>query len=457
MCAAEVPNVDDCQPNAITKADNFCWLHCCCKAENKGAAVADAVDGLLLSAPIQSKAFQQESGNFPAWEFPPPQRASGATCDFALQNEDPRVTFMGSQARARTLNVNDWVTPRPMLPEGVIVTGLYVSVYAYGGTSSTCVIDRGRIQLDNSGRDVALTQFVLAESTPRVRRYGFLFTKQNLRLPSSATLSRSSLSDFLSLSLNFTRTSQGSCHVDCIEVQFVYENPILTLPLTESVMSTAPTADAMPTNVSTSTATPMPTTSLLVTSSMDGLLTVPLDLLLGVAGGVVLLCALLILLIVCVLRKRNRERNDAKRADIAKQVELDGGARGNIYQSPPLARFSKLAEVSVGEYQNPEVSIGQYKNPEQVSPAGGEYNVAEFTDAPLPKERKPTVIQPKSSEPKERKKTFIQSGEAGGLYQSFQLTESSTDLKYVDLPEETAGKTEAKNPVVYETFDEPNQ
>lgn len=462
LCECENYLNDECKSNVFDRTADLCYLQCCC-LQSKCCPIADVPEsGLLLTPPMQSSFFAQDStANVPTWNIGNVQRS---VCDFAFQNnDDARVGWGDVTKKSRFLLTTEWKN-RPnvtSVAEGTVVTGVYVSVYAFGQTGGGCYIDQIRVGLGNVTRSVQLSpvQFLTTEMTARYRRYGFVFTTKNFRLPSATVLSRASFGEFASVSISLGRTGFGNCHVDCVEMQFMYE-PVQTQAL--SLPPTVPPTSASETTAtSTTTTAPAATTAVMRapdTTASTALL-VSLDIVLGVAGGAVLLCALMVLAVVCFMRGRNADSQKHSNSTAKQQTELAGAGnspRGNIYAAPPLAKFSKLSDVSVGQYQNPEqaLSVGEYKNPEAMTSA---YSGAEFTETPQTK----SAAAP-SVPDRDRKKTFIRPAEAGGMYQSIALqvpVEGTGDLKYVDLAAEDVLKEktvarESKAPVVYETFDD---
>jgi hypothetical protein len=466
LCECENYLNDECRANVFDRTSDLCYLQCCC-LQSKCCPIADVPDsGLLLTPPMQASFFAQDNTpSVPTWNIGNNQRS---VCDFAFQNnDDARVNWGDVSRKSRFLLTTEWKN-RPnvtSVAEGTVVTGVYVSVYAFGqtggGSNGGCYIDQIRVGLGNvTTRSIQLSpvQFLTGEMTARYRRYGFVFTPKNFRLPSATVLSRESFGEFASVSISLGRTANGNCHVDCVEMQFMYEPVQTTQAL--SLPPTVPATSASETTATSTATAPATTTAVMRatdTTASTGLL-VSLDIVLGVAGGAVLLCALMVLAVVCFMRGRNADSQKHSSSTTKQQTELAGAGnspRGNIYGAPPLAKFSKLSDVSVGQYQNPEqaLSVGEYKNPEAIT---SEYSGAEFTETPQTK----SAAAP-SVPDRDRKKTFIRPAEAGGMYQSIALqmpVEGTGDLKYVDLAAEDVLKEKnvarESKPVVYETFED---
>ncbi len=257
MCECDNYLADECRANVFDRTSDLCYLQCCC-LQSKCCPIADVPDsGLLLTPPMQASFFAQDNTpSVPTWNIGNNQRS---VCDFAFQNnDDARVNWGDVSRKSRFLLTTEWKN-RPnvtSVAEGTVVTGVYVSVYAFGqtggGSNGGCYIDQIRVGLGNVTRSVQLSpvQFLTGEMAARYRRYGFVFTPKNFRLPSATVLSRASFGEFASVSISLGRTGIGNCHVDCVEMQFMYEPAQTTQAL--SLPPTVPATSASETTFQTS-------------------------------------------------------------------------------------------------------------------------------------------------------------------------------------------------------------
>jgi hypothetical protein len=261
----------------------------------------------------------------------------GTVCSFKWEGDDAQVQFNGVPRRSKSLVPGSWTSPAMALPENSQVTGFQLSVYALADAlKPACMIDSFRIGVnDGNAADFLWRQFIVTDGDARVRRY--VYRNATTRLTPDYRLSAASLDTAPYFSIVMTHNNQnGSCWIDCIELQLLYTVNKLTLPPGET--TTAPFNN----NNSGSLVVVTPsTTSQMQQSGTVASVQIPTEYVIGGAAGAGLLIALLIVAIVCLMRqKKEREIAASKRKSVAMQVELDSGqasagSRQNIYGLPP--------------------------------------------------------------------------------------------------------------------------
>lgn len=336
-CQCQLGAFNQCQDAPSNRSSDICYLACCCEFNLCCSLITDIpTSGYFLSEPIAVTSFFPTEGMSTTrapWTI---SNMPQATCSFQWSAEDAQVNFnrMPTINRSRSLVTSTWSPPSIALMDSAIIVGFQLSVYAIPDANSpSCTIESFRMGgNDTDSVEFMWRQIVVTDNPTTMRRY--TYRSNSTRFPDTR-LTFDSLNNPPYFSIIMTRSGlNGSCWIDCIELQLLYTQSVLTLPPGETARPTP--------MVGVATNTPAPNTTVL--APMTGgapTFVVPIDIVIGAAAGAGLLIALLIVAIVCLMRQQKiRKAALSKRKSVAMQVELDsgqatGGARQNIYGLPP--------------------------------------------------------------------------------------------------------------------------
>jgi hypothetical protein len=373
------------------------------------------------------------------------------TCSYRWEGNDNQVIFSSVPriTRSKSLVASSWTAPAIPLPESSQVTGFQVNVYATASTPS-CTIDLIRFGVNEiNATDFQWRQFMVTDSSNEIRRY--VYRNMTTRLTPDYRLSGESLitpPGHLSIIMTHSNNQNGSCWVDCIELQLLYtQTGKLTLPPGETTTAVG----ASNNNNNGTLAVVTGSTAVAAPISNNGpSVAVPIDFVIGGAAGAGLLIALLIVAIVCLMRqKKERQLAASKRKSVAMQVELDSGqaaagGRQNIYGLPPDMKTPLPKHVPATPAAGREPV---YQQAGEIRPidAGGAYQSIALGSsgegpaqayqslAPEATEQAYQALPPETADPQQE-------------YRS--LPPEKDPLMYVNLAPEND-----VSPVVYETFE----
>jgi len=274
-----------------------------------------------------------------------PQRANWlvsneatTTCSFRWEGSDNQVIFSSVPRinRSKALVASSWTSPAIPLPENSQVNGFQVNVYATASTQS-CTIDLIRFGVNETNAiDFQWRQFMVTDGDSQIRRY--VYRNMTTRLAPEYRLSGESLitpPGHLSIIMTHSNNLNGSCWVDCIELQLLYtQTGKLTVPPGETTTAVGASSN----NNNGTLAVVTGSTAMAASNIVAAPETVPADVAigLGVALGLVLLIGI-IAVAVCMWRRR-RDRSQPN-----PQVHRAAGAPAvrppqPLYQSANLQR-----------------------------------------------------------------------------------------------------------------------
>jgi hypothetical protein len=232
------------------------------------------------------------------------------------------------------------------IPENSQVIGFQLSVYALADAlKPACTIDSFRLGVnDGNAADFLWRQFVVTDNDARVRRY--VYRNATTRLTPDYRLSAASLDTAPYLSLVMTHNHQnGTCWVDCIELQLLYTVNKLTLPPGETTAA-AENATSSSTKEPVTTATVF-SESLMVLDEQEG--TVPMSVVIGLAialGVVLLLLIVTIAIAVHFWRLHSQSKSGFAPAPAQAQQAAAGAGAPAIYQSHGLSTRYEMLELA---------------------------------------------------------------------------------------------------------------
>jgi hypothetical protein len=349
-CDCSFSAQSNCTDPPLNRSQDFCYLSCCCELtlsadpQNSTFSVTSPPPpaNTFTSDPISVLSFQSDNSPSPSrasWLVPSQQ---GAICSFKWEGDDAQVPFNGAPRQSKSLIPASWTPPATLLPEDSQVTGFQLSVYALADAlKPACMIDSFRLGAnDVDATDFLWQQFVVTDSVARVRRY--VYRNATTRLAPKYQLKAASLATAPYFSIVMTHNPQnGSCWIDCIELQLLYTFAKLTLAPGES---TAAAENA-------TSFTTKPTSVTLLTQSLvldDQEYTIRTDLFLALSLGIVLLLILwcvTIAIAVYLWRRLNRlSRQGEDSAPVPAQAQVAAAGAPAIYQSHGLgsSRYEML-------------------------------------------------------------------------------------------------------------------
>jgi hypothetical protein len=279
-----------------------------------------------------------------------------AICNFKWNREDARAIFnSGSSKRTEALKTMAWTSPVIKLPDNSQVTGFQLSVYALADVDTpACMIDSFRLGADaNTATEFDWQQFVVTDSDARVRRY--VYRNSTAHFAANFQLTPAILHQPLFFSLVMTHNyQQGSCWIDCIELQLLYSFVAVQLtlpPPTAAAAESSSTAAADNSTSKSSTSITKETNATIVCDPMmvleEQAAATSLVMGLAVALGVVLLLLIITIAIALYLWRRLNSQSKPGSAPPPAQAPPEQPT-STIYQSHGLhsTRYEML-EIGV--------------------------------------------------------------------------------------------------------------
>jgi hypothetical protein len=242
-CPCQLSLLNECSDPPSNRSADICYLSCCCEM-GLCCSLSNDLSGSnhFVSEPIAVAAFLPTEGTSmtrASWSISSVQQA---LCNFQWSTEDAQVIFNRYPTifRSRSLIPAAWTPPSIPLSESTQIVGFQLSVYAIPDFNSpSCTIESFRIGInDTDAVDFLWRQVVVTDNPSLMRRYTY---RSNATRLGDARLTWESLSKPPYFSIIMTRGGgNGSCWIDCIELQLLYTQSILTLPPGETARPTPP-------------------------------------------------------------------------------------------------------------------------------------------------------------------------------------------------------------------------
>jgi hypothetical protein len=360
ICACS-PNVhNNCLDPPLNRSQDLCYLSCCCELYG-----SDKSTFALSSSPLAENALASEAIAVTAfvpymampgrenWVVMVDMDIPEPVCNFRLEPTDAHVTFNGIARQSAPLVASSWSSVGIQLPPNIQVIGFQLSVYARA-QGPACLIASFQLGEGASVFEFDWQQFLVTDSDAILRRYVYrgdtILSIDGIRKPPT-------------LSLIMAHNHQnGSCWIDCVEIQLLYLAQITPAPMTTSGTTTGPTTTATAPATSSTTKTTSVTVASVVSESMmvlddqEELFAASVVIGLAVALGVVCLLSIVSTVIALYLWRRPSPSGRSEQGSVAAptlaQQDMQGAAAPpSIYQSHGLSTRYEMLELAVPHNQ----------------------------------------------------------------------------------------------------------